>query len=103
MKCLVIGGVCPLGQKLVDLLVKQGCVVVVWDDFSLGTKEYLNSKAKYFFLTIPDCVPNSTSGYSLVFDVQDMKIVSKHFPHRNTTATFFSSKECENFINENLS
>lgn len=54
MRILVTGGAGFIGSNLVDELVRQGYRVLVVDNLSLGKKEYLNPKAKFFKKDIRD-------------------------------------------------
>jgi len=48
LKLLVTGGAGFIGSNLVDELVKLGHSVLIIDNLSLGKKEYINSKAKFY-------------------------------------------------------
>ncbi|MDP3697754.1 MAG: NAD-dependent epimerase/dehydratase family protein [Candidatus Taylorbacteria bacterium] len=48
MKLLVTGGAGFIGSNIVDELVSQGHRVLVIDNLSLGKKEYINKKAKFY-------------------------------------------------------
>lgn len=52
--CLVTGGAGFIGSNLVDELVRQGHKVIIIDNLSLGRKEYLNPKAKFYNLDVRD-------------------------------------------------
>jgi UDP-glucose 4-epimerase len=54
MKILVTGGAGFIGSHIVDKLVARGDSVVVVDNLSTGKKENLNSKAKFYKLSITD-------------------------------------------------
>lgn len=51
---LVTGGAGFIGSNLVDELVRQGHQVLIVDNLSLGKKEYLNPKAKFYKKDIRD-------------------------------------------------
>lgn len=48
MKCVVTGGAGFIGSHVVDLLIKEGHKVVVFDDLTTGREENLNKKAKFY-------------------------------------------------------
>jgi len=48
MKLLVTGGAGFIGSHIVDELVRQGHKVSIIDNLSLGKKEHLNAKAKFY-------------------------------------------------------
>ena len=52
MKFLVTGGAGFIGSHLVDKLIKEGHKVVVIDNLSIGRKENLNPKAKFYKIDI---------------------------------------------------
>jgi len=54
MKILVTGGAGFIGSHIVDKLIARGDSVAVIDDLSTGKKENLNSKAKFYKLSIVD-------------------------------------------------
>lgn len=54
MKLLVTGGAGFIGSHIVDELVSQGHRVLVIDNLSLGKKEHLNKKAKFYKKDIRD-------------------------------------------------
>lgn len=54
MKCVVTGGAGFIGSNLTDELIRQGHKVVVIDNLSLGKKEHINPKAKFYKKDIRD-------------------------------------------------
>jgi UDP-glucose 4-epimerase len=52
MKCLITGGAGFIGSHLVDKLIEEGHKVVVLDNLSLGKKENINKKAKFYKIDI---------------------------------------------------
>ena len=54
MKILITGGAGFIGSHIVDKLIEQGYEVIIIDNLSTGKKENLNSKAKFFELSITD-------------------------------------------------
>jgi nucleoside-diphosphate-sugar epimerase len=52
-KCCVLGGAGFLGSHLVDHLIEdRNCEVLVLDNFSSGSKEFLNPEAKFIYFDI---------------------------------------------------
>jgi len=52
MKILVTGGAGFIGSHLVDALIERKHRIVIIDDLSLGRKENLNKRAKFYRLDI---------------------------------------------------
>jgi nucleoside-diphosphate-sugar epimerase len=51
-KILVTGGAGFIGSHLVDSLIKKGYKVIIIDNLSLGSKENINKKAKFYKIDI---------------------------------------------------
>jgi len=65
MKILVTGGAGFIGSHLVDSLVKDGHQILVIDDLSTGSREYVNKQAKLAVLDIVDAkVANVVADFS---------------------------------------
>lgn len=58
MKFVVAGGAGFIGSNLVDALIEQGNEVLILDNFSTGTRENVNPKAKFTFKDIALAHPN---------------------------------------------
>jgi len=54
MKTLVTGGAGFIGSHVVDALIEKGHEVAVVDDLSIGKRENLNPRAKFYHLDIRD-------------------------------------------------
>lgn len=67
MQILVTGGAGYIGCHIVDLLCELGFDVIVLDNLSTGSKQNLNSKAKFVFgdITKKDELENIFSRYSI--------------------------------------
>ena len=74
LKCFVTGGAGFIGSHLVDKLMRYGCKVTVYDNLSLGKKEFIqhhfsNNKFKFIEADLLDfeMLKNSIKGNDVVF------------------------------------
>ncbi len=72
MKVLVTGGAGFIGSHIVDALIEDGHKVIVVDNLSTGFKENVNSKAKFYEMSIMD------KAISKIFDEERPDIVNHH-------------------------
>lgn len=72
-KALVTGGAGFIGSNLVDKLIDQGIEVIIFDDMSMGLKENINPKAKFYKIDISTTGPRTLAkfmgGVDTVFHV----------------------------------
>jgi UDP-glucose 4-epimerase len=100
-KYFVTGGAGFIGSNLVDRLLSQGNNVVVYDNFSTGIPEYLDTARKYSGFRLikgdildPDLLNQEMSGCDFVFHLAanaDVRFGTEHPAkdlHQNTIATF---------------
>ncbi len=71
-KVLVTGGAGFIGSHIVDRYIKEGWDVTVVDDLSTGKKENLNSRAKFYQISIVD------EKLALVFKKDKFDLINHH-------------------------
>ncbi|TKJ29237.1 UDP-glucose 4-epimerase, partial [bacterium (candidate division B38) B3_B38] len=84
MKVLVTGGAGFIGSHVVDRLIKEGHQVVVMDDLSMGRRQNINPRAKFYQMDIchegltelfqqerPDVVNHHAAQVNLRLSVED--------------------------------
>ncbi|HDP70349.1 MAG TPA: NAD-dependent epimerase/dehydratase family protein [Actinobacteria bacterium] len=72
MKILVTGGAGFIGSHIVDAHIKKGEEVVVVDNISTGFRKNINSKAKFYEISVTD------KALSKIFDKEKPDIVNHH-------------------------
>jgi len=78
MKILVTGGAGFIGSHIVDSYIKAGHQVVVVDDLSVGKKENVNRKAKFYLADIGD-----KKKITRIFKKEKPQVLNHHAAQKN--------------------
>jgi len=86
MKILVTGGAGFIGSHVVDLYIKKGYEVVVVDNISSGSTEYINPKAKFYKLDINELNLNDNK-LEDVFKDEKPDVINHHAAQISVSAS----------------
>ncbi len=77
MKILVTGGAGFIGSQIVDSYIDSGHDVVILDNLSSGKKEFINKKARFYYLDILD------KKLEKIFEKENFDVVNHHAAQMN--------------------